>query len=239
MEGITHNLKEGDFITEGQSKDVYLVTRIDDAGYVHKLCVTPSSADFGGVGNGKIHIVQVATGFKRITYTGDIADPIRALKRLVGAAWYRPALYRIGSVRSMEKVIVTNGMFTDTISPRVSLPNVYHEHTLSVPEFFASKCTLPDTCVLGVWVDKNGYRPSDFTGESIECHINHAQLQDYAVATVNMRIRKINSPETVFKKIQVTGPNGIVLSDDTFISNAELSEYVTSEGKRLIRCPGR
>lgn len=89
--------------------------------------------------------------------------------------------------------------------------------------------------IFGYWVDSKGYRIASFTLSGIQCGINPNELEGYEYVRVNLQVRKINDINGSLKRVRVCAPNGIILNDDTFISNDKLAEYITSDGKRIIR----
>lgn len=228
---IDHNLNVGDCITIGTGNPVYYVTDITDDFKVNSICVTPTSEEFG-VRNTK-HIVELGSGFKKIHYLGDILNEVKALK-LVGMSLWRPVFFSCGMLNALEKMVIQRGWYT--YNEKVQL--IVQDNTVTVNQLFndVSQCVQP-TCVFGFWVDKNGYRPSDCSSEAIVCNLNGEELQDYTIASLNVMVRKINEPSAAFKKIRMCTPTGVMLSDETFIPNAHISEYVTMDGKRLMRTP--
>lgn len=232
---IDHNLNVGDCITPGAGKDVYYVTEITDAYDVKMICVTPTSDAFAN--RTTQHIIELANGFKKIHYLGDILDERKAIK-LVGMQLWRPIFFKCGSLHAMEKVVIQYGIYDYNNKVQLNVTTFDGMKRMTVPDLFYSVADLDhDSEVFGFWVDKNGIRPSDYSGSAITCQLNGYNTSAFAPVDINMKIRAINSTDTQLGRIRMIVPNGIVLADETFIPNTDLSKYVSSDGKRLVRLP--
>lgn len=234
---IYSELKAGDcVITEGDPNTVYYVTNVDTSnGRVSKLCISPSSESFG-MRDPDMHLVQVACGYLKIEYNTDTMDTYKVVRKYVGRTLYRPVFYdKLRIVKHIEAATVIQGSHSDGSPAEFTLCGQNGIMKISRPELFNDRYQPMDNDIFGYWVDSKGYRIASFTLSGIQCEINPKELEGYEYVRVNLQVRKINDINGSLKKVRVCAPNGIILKDDTFIPNDKLSEYITSEGKRLIR----
>lgn len=230
-----HNLQIGDSITSGVGNDVYYVTQLPDDVTVSMICVTPTSNEFAK--RFKRHIIELASGYKKVCYLGDILNEMKAMK-LVGLQLWRPVFFSCGSVHDLEKMVIQRGLYEYNKKVSLVVPGMQGDAVLTVNELFTDKLESGSVDgVFGYWVDKNGYRPSDYSYTAVTCDIHEDLIKDFEVATVNMMVRKATSTDGTLKKIRMCTPTGVMLADETFIPNAKISEYITSNGKRLTRLP--